>query len=449
MNDFLSHDLLADILTRAKKFGADAADAILLQGISQSVSQRLGNTEAIERSEDCKLALRVFIGCQEAAVSTTDFKKSVLNNMIERAIAMAKVAPKNSYAGLADSAQIANKWPYIEMFDKTELSVDNLIERAKSTEEAARAVHGITNSEGAQAQFTVSEITMAATNGFAGAYKQSSYSLGVAVIAAGTDQKMERDYDYSTKVFDEDLDKPADVGRRAGERAVRRLNPRPVKTCLVPVVMEPRVSCSMLNYLASAISGLAIARGTSFLKNSMNKQLFSEEIRIMDEPHRPRGFRSKPFDAEGLATSSRAMIDKGRLTSWILDLTTARQLGLNSTANAVRSSNGNIEPNVSNFYMTPGKVSPKQLINEVRQGLFVTDLMGTSVNLITGDYSQAAIGYWIDNGEITYPVSEITIGGHLEKMFTSIVPANDLTFQYGTDCPTILIDGLVVAGKGR
>ncbi|AFX99103.1 modulator of DNA gyrase family protein [Candidatus Endolissoclinum faulkneri L2] len=448
MNDILAHDLLADILNQAKKIGADAADTILVQEISQSVSQRLGNTEAIERSEDCKLGLRVFVGNRQAAVSTTDFKKNVLNNMIERAIAMAKVAPENSYAGLADPTQIARKWPYIEMFDKTELSVDNLIERAQSAEDAALAVSGITNSEGAEARFTVSEVTMSATNGFIGAYKQSSYSLGVAVIA-GTDCTMERDYDYTAKVFDEDLDKPADVGRQAGERTVRRLNPRPVKTCRVPVVIEPRAARSMLNYFASAISGLAIARGTSFLKYSMNNQLFPENIRIMDEPHRPRGFRSKPFDAEGLATSPRAVVDNGRLTSWILDLTTARQLGLDSTANAVRSTSSNPEPSVSNFYMIPGKLSPKQLINEVEQGLFITDLMGTSVNLITGDYSQAAVGYWINNGEITYPVSEITIGGHLEKMFASIVAANDLMFQYGTDCPTIRIDGLTVAGKGE
>ncbi|WPZ35609.1 TldD/PmbA family protein [Thalassobaculum sp. OXR-137] len=445
MTDLSPHDLLDDLLTRAKRAGADAADAIFAQGVSQSVSQRLGKPEAVERSEGKDLGLRVFVGQRQAVVSTTDLKGDALDDMIERAIAMARVAPEDPYAGLADPAQIAKDWPQIEMFDPTEPSADTLVERARMAEDAARAVAGVTNSEGAEAGFGVTDVTLAATNGFTGAYKRSSYSLSVSVIA-GTGQKMERDYDYSAKVFDADLDDPEEVGRRAGERAVRRLNPRRPKTCRVPVIMEPRAARSMLGYLASAISGSAIARGTSFLKDSMGAQLFRPEIQIHDDPHRPRGFRSKPFDAEGLATRPRAVIDNGRLTSWTLDLATARQLGLESTASASRSTGGTPGPSVSNLYLAAGTVSPEDMIKDIESGFLVTEMMGTSVNLVTGDYSRGAAGYWIENGEITFPVSEMTIGGHLKEMFASLLPADDLEFKYGMDSPTIRIEGLLVGG---
>lgn len=445
MTDLKPQDLLDDLLTRAKRAGADAADAILAQGVSQSVSQRLGKPESVERSEGKDLGLRVFVGRRQAVVSTTDFKGDALDDMIARAVAMAKVAPEDPYAGLAEPGQIASDWPQIEMFDPTEPSADTLVERARAAEDAARAVAGVTNSEGAEAGFGVTDVTLAASNGFAGGYKRSSYSLGVSVIA-GTGQKMERDYDYSAKVFDVDLEDPAAVGRRAGERAVRRLNPRRPKTSRVPVVMEPRAARSMLGYLASAISGSAIARGTSFLKDSMGAQLFGPEIQILDDPHRPRGFRSKPFDAEGLATNPRAVIDGGRLTSWTLDLATARQLGLESTASASRGTGGTPGPSVSNFYLAAGAVSPEDLIKDIGSGFFVTEMMGTSVNLVTGDYSRGASGYWIENGEITFPVSEMTIGGHLRDMFASLVAADDLEFKYGMDSPTLRIEGLLVGG---
>lgn len=445
MTDLSPHDLLDDLLTRAKRAGADAADAILAQGLSQSVSQRLGKPESVERSEGKDLGLRVFVGRRQAAVSTTDFKGDALDDMVERAVAMAKVAPEDPYAGLADSGQIAAEWPEIEMFDPTEPSADTLVERARAAEDAARSVDGVTNSEGAEAGFGVTDVTLAATNGFAGGYKRSSYSLGVSVIA-GTRQKMERDYDYSAKVFDADLEDPEAVGRRAGDRAVRRLNPRRPKTARIPVVMEPRAARSMLGHLASAISGTAIARGTSFLKDRMGEQLFREDIRILDDPHRPRGFRSKPFDAEGLATAPRAVIDGGRLTGWTLDLATARQLGLQSTGSASRGTGGPPSPSVSNFYLAAGTVSPEDLIKDIETGFFVTEMMGTSVNLVTGDYSRGAAGYWIENGEITFPVSEMTIGGHLNEMFASMVAADDLELKYGMDSPTVRIEGLLVGG---
>lgn len=447
MSDLSPLDLLDDLFTRAKRAGADAADAILAQGVSQSVSQRLGKPEAVERSEGKDLGLRVFVGRRQAVVSTTDFKADALDDMVERAVAMARVAPEDPYAGLAEPGQIATEWPQIEMFDPTEPSADTLVERARIAEDAARAVDGVTNSEGAEAGFGVTDVTLAATNGFAGGYKRSSFSLGVSVIA-GSGQKMERDYDYSAKVFDADLESPDAVGRRAGERAVRRLNPRRPKTARIPVVLEPRAARSMLGHLAQAISGSAITRGTSFLKDDMGAQLFRPEIRILDDPHRPRGFRSKPFDAEGLATRPRAVIDAGCLTGWTLDLATARQLGMESTASASRGTGGTPGPSVSNLYLAAGTVSPEALIGEIETGFFITEMMGTSVNLVTGDYSRGASGYWIENGEITFPVSEMTVGGHLRDMFASLVAADDLEFKYGMDSPTLRIDGLLVGGEG-
>jgi PmbA protein len=447
MSDLSPLDLLDDLFTRAKRAGADAADAILAQGVSQSVSQRLGKPEAVERSEGKDLGLRVFVGRRQAVVSTTDFKADALDDMVERAVAMARVAPEDPYAGLAEPGQIATEWPQIEMFDPTEPSADTLVERARIAEDAARAVDGVTNSEGAEAGFGVTDVTLASTNGFAGGYKRSSFSLGVSVIA-GSGQKMERDYDYSAKVFDADLESPDAVGRRAGERAVRRLNPRRPKTARIPVVLEPRAARSMLGHLAQAISGSAIARGTSFLKDDMGAQLFRPEIRILDDPHRPRGFRSKPFDAEGLATRPRAVIDAGCLTGWTLDLATARQLGMESTASASRGTGGTPGPSVSNLYLAAGAVSPEALIGEIETGFFITEMMGTSVNLVTGDYSRGASGYWIENGEITFPVSEMTVGGHLRDMFASLVAADDLEFKYGMDSPTLRIDGLLVGGEG-
>jgi PmbA protein len=445
MTDLAPLDLLDDLLARARRAGADAADAIFAQGISQSVSQRLGKPEAVERSEGKDLGLRVFVGQRQAVVSTTDLKGDAIDDMIARAVAMARVAPEDPYAGLADPGQIAKEWPEIEMFDPTEPSADTLVERARAAEDAARSVEGVTNSEGAEASYGVTDVTLAATNGFAGAYKRSSFSMSVAVIA-GTGQKMEVDYDYSAKVFDADLEDPVAVGKRAGERAVRRLNPQRPKTARVPIVLEPRAARSMLIYLSQAVSGSAIARGTSFLKDDMGNQLFRPEIRIMDDPHRPRGFRSKPFDAEGLATRPRAVIEGGTLSSWTLDLATARQLGLESTASAARGTGGTPGPAMANLYLAAGSVSPGDLIKDIESGFYITEMMGSSVNLVTGDYSRGAAGYWIENGEITYPVSEMTVGGHLREMFASLTPADDLEFKYGMDSPTIRMDGLLVGG---
>lgn len=437
--------LLDDLLNRAKRAGADAADTILARGRSQSVSQRLGAPEAVERAEGQDLGLRVFVGQRQAVVSTSDLSADTFDDLIGRALAMARAAPEDPYAGIAEPSAIAKSWPEIEMFDPTEPSAEILVERARIAEDAARAVDGVTNSEGAEAGWGVTDVALAASNGFIGHYKRSSFSFGVSVLA-GTGQKMERDYDYAATVFDTDLENPADVGRRAGERAVARLNPKRPRTAALPVVFEPRAARSLLGHLSGAINGASIARGTSFLKDKMGETLFSPGITIRDDPHRARGFRSKPFDAEGLPTRPRAVIEAGRLTTWFLDLATARQLSLDSTGHATRGAGGTPSPSASNLFLEPGTQSPETLIGEIERGFYVTEMMGSSVNLITGDYSRGAAGFWIENGELTFPVSELTIAGHLNDLFASLMPANDLAFKYGMDSPTVRVEGLTIAG---
>ncbi len=331
------------------------------------------------------------------------------------------------------------------MFDPTEPSAETLVERARIAEEAARAVAGVTNSEGAEASWGMTDVALAASNGFAGAYRRSSYAISASVVA-GTGQKMERDYDYTAAVFDADLEAPEDIGRRAGERAVARLNPRRPKTATLPVVYDPRAGRSVLGHLASAINGSSIARGTSFLKNAMGEALFAPGIRVMDDPHRPRGHRSKPFDGEGLPTRPLAMVEDGRLVSWFLDLATARQLGLESNGHAARGAGSPPSPGATNLYLEKGTLSRADLIGDIERGFYVSELMGTSVNLVTGDYSRGAAGFWIENGEIAFPVSEMTIAGHLRDIFRTLTPADDLEFKYGMDVPTLRVEGLLVAG---
>jgi len=438
-------DLLADLLARARRAGADSADALLARGTSQSVAQRLGKPESIERSEGRDLELRVFVGRRQAVVSSTDFKTDALDELVTRALAMARAAPEDRYAGIADAAAIARNWPAIEMFDPTEPSAETLVERARIAEEAARAVEGVTNSEGAEASWGVTDVALAASNGFAGGYRRSSFAISASVLA-GSGQKMERDYDYTATVFDADLEAPEAIGRRAGERAVARLNPRRPKTASIPVVFDPRAGRSILGHLAGAINGVSIARGTSFLKNAMGEALFAPGIRVVDDPHRPRGHRSKPFDGEGLATRRRAVVEEGKLSGWFLDLATARQLGLESTGNAARGAGSPPSPSATNLHIEPGPLAPEALIGEIERGFYITEMMGSSVSLVTGDYSRGAAGFWIENGRITFPVSEMTVAGHLRDIFRTLTPASDLVFRYGMDVPTLRVEGLTVAG---
>jgi PmbA protein len=438
-------NLLSDLLDAAKKAGAEAADAVVYNAASLSVSCRMGELEKLERAESNDLGLRVLIGKQQAMVSSTDFDPSTLNEVVERCVAMAKAAPEDPYCGLADPDQIVTNPPVIDICDDTEPTNEAMVEAAKTAEDAARAVAGVTNTEGAETGWSQADIAIAATNGFARSYSTSSHSLAASVVA-GEGTAMERDYDYTSAVYYSDLEDPAEIGRNAGQRAVKRLNAQKVKTQQVPVIYDPRVSGGLVRHFAGGINGSSITRGTSFLKDSMGEKIFSDGINIIDDPHRPRGFRSKPFDAEGLANKRSAIADNGVLTTWVLDLSAARQLGLESTGHASRGTSSPPSPSLTNLYMEAGSQTPAELMADIENGFYITELIGMGINMITGDYSRGATGFWIENGEITYPVSEMTIAGNLKDLFANLVPANDLKFRYGTDAPTIRVDGLTVAG---
>ncbi|MDJ0943778.1 MAG: metallopeptidase TldD-related protein [Kiloniellales bacterium] len=438
-------DLLTDLLARAKAAGADAADAVMVHATSLSHARRLGELERLERAESSDLGLRVLVGRQQAVVSSTDVTPPALAQLVEQAVAMARSVPEDPYCGLADPEDIAREVPELETCDPEEPATEILIERAKACEDAARAVPGVTNSEGAEAGWSMSRVTLAASNGFAGGYAGSSHSIGVAVLA-GEGQGMERDYDYSSVVYGADLEDPAEVGRRAGERTVRRLGPRKPDTGKYPVVFDPRVGNGLLRHLSGAINGTAIARGTSFLKDAMETPVFAAGITIVDDPHRPRGLRSKPFDGEGLANRRREIVEAGVLKTWILDLRSARQLGLTSTGHAARGTSAPPSPAATNLYMKAGPESPEALIGEIDQGLYVTEMMGMGINMVTGDYSRGAAGNWIEKGELTHPVSELTVAGNLKDMFAKLTPASDLVFRYGVNAPTLRIDGMTLAG---
>ncbi|HVH74709.1 MAG TPA: metallopeptidase TldD-related protein [Stellaceae bacterium] len=438
-------DLLQDLIGRARRAGADAADAVFFEGTSLSHMRRLGKTEKLERSEGHDLGLRVLIGHRQAIVSSNDRSPAALAELVERAAAMARAVPEDPFCGLADAAEIAREWPRLDMLDPEEPSAELLIERARIAEEAALAVKGVTNSEGAEADWVRSSVALAASNGFAGAYAGSSHGVSASVLG-GSASGMERDYDFTSAVYATDLANPAAIGKSAGERAVKRLGSRKMPTCRCPVVFDPRVARSFLSHLLGAISGPAIARGTSFLKDCLGQQVFPAEITVVEDPHRNRGLRSKPFDGEGIANQRRAIIDKGILTTWLLDLRSARQLGLRTTGHAARGTASPPSPAATNISIEPGAYTPKELIHDIRIGFYITEMMGFGVNGVTGDYSRGAAGFWIENGEIVYPVSEMTVAGNLKEIFARLVAADDLEFKTGADAPTLRVDDLTVAG---
>jgi len=437
--------VLSRLIQSAKDAGADAADALLVESVSASVSYRLGNLEDVERAESADLGLRVFVGQRVAFISSTDFSPDAINALPGRAVAMAKLAPEDKFAGLAPTDRLAKNIPALDLEDAAEPSADTLIERARSAEGAALAVPGVTNSEGGSANFSRSAVSLATSAGFFGRYAGTSHGIGVAVLA-GEGTEMQTDYDSASARHAGDLEAAEAVGKSAGERAVARLNPRKVPSQAVPIVYAPRVSNGIIGHFASAISGASIARGVSFLKDRMNQKVFAPGITIVDDPHRVRGLRSKPFDGEGVANARRALIEDGVLQTWLLDCASARQLGLETTGHAARGTGGPPSPSATNLYMEPGALSPDALIADIKSGFYVTELMGMGVNGVTGDYSRGASGFWIENGKIAYPVAEVTIAGNLKDIFVNLTPANDLEFRYGTNAPTLRVEGMTVAG---
>jgi PmbA protein len=445
LSDPEAADRLSGLVGAALKAGADAADAVEFKNISVGVSFRLGKLEDVSRAESSDLGLRVFVGKKVAFVSSTDFSKTALDALPERAVAMARLAPDDKFAGLAPEEKLAREFPSVEIDDPQEPSTVLLVESARDAEQAALEVPGVTNSEGGGADYGRTMVTLATSEGFLGGYTGTSRSVSASVIA-GEGTGMERDYDYATARFAADLEAPDAVGKRAAIRAVKRLNPRKVRTQAAPVIFDPRVASSLLGHLAGAISGAAIARGVSFLKDKMGSEVFRSDIVIVDDPHRRRGLRSKPFDGEGVANSRKVIVDNGQLTTWLLDSASARQLGLTTTGHAARGTGGPPSPSPTNLYMAAGTYSPAELMSDVREGFYVTELIGMGVNGVTGDYSRGAAGFWIEKGEIAYPVSEVTIAGNLKDMYRNLTPANDLVFRYGTDAPTLRVDGMTIAG---
>ena len=440
----------AAIVERAVKAGADAADAVFAADASLDVSVRLGALEDVGRSESQELGLRVFVGSRTASVSSSDLSDDALGALVERAVAMAREAPEDRWAGLAPAERLMHGAPPLLDLDDLasgaeEMSPTDLRVIALAAEEAARAVPGVTNSEGGGASASRSIWGLATSHGFAGAYAATGYSVSASVLAGTVEGGMERDYAHHTARRRDHLEAAADIGRRAGERAVARVGAGRIASGAMPVVFDPRVGSSLLGHLAGAISGAAITRKTSFLLEAMGTQVFAAGVTVRDDPHRPHGLRSRPFDGEGLPVSPVSIIERGMLETWLLDSASARQLGLEPTGHAARGVGGGPGVSTSNLYLEAGDVPVETLIADIASGVYVTELIGQGVNGVTGDYSRGAAGFRIENGQIAGPVAEFTIAGNLKQMFLDLTPANDLEFRYGVNVPTCRIDGMTIA----
>ncbi len=434
---------VAALVEAAKKAGADAADAVAVRGRSSSVSVRLGKVESTEASESDDISLRVFVGRRVASVSAT--AASDADTLAERAVAMARVSPEDPYQGLADPTRMTKTFRDLDLFDATEVSAAQMKEDALAAEEAALAVKGVTNSSGSSAGAGLGGLVLATSHGFLGQYVGSRFSRSVSAIA-GEGTAMERDYDFSSRQHFAALDAPEQIGRSAGERAVRRLNARKAKTGPVTVVYDPRVARGIAGHLAGAINGAAVARKTSFLRDMMGKHVASAMVTVTDDPLRVRGPASRPFDGEGIEGEALDMVKDGVLRHWFLSTSAARELGLETNGRGVRSGTA-VSPSSTNLAIEPGDKTPEELIAALNSGFYVTEVFGQGVNMVTGEYSRGASGFWIENGEITYPVSEVTIASNLKDMFLAITPANDIDRNFGTAAPTLVIEGMTLAGN--
>lgn len=447
MLDSVAAQSLAEAaIARARAAGADAADAIVIADTSTSVSVRLGALEDVGRSEGAELGLRVFVGKRTASVSASDFAGDALAELAARAVVMARLAPEDRWAGLAPGERLASgPFPALDLDDGEAPDAETLKRRALVAEEAARAVPGVTNSQGAGASAGRVTMVLATSHGFAGAYSTSGYGVSASVLA-GEDGAMQRDHAYHAARYQADLEDADIVGRRAGERTVARLNPVRVGSGAMPVVFDPRVGSSLIGHLLGAISGAAITRKTSFLLDALGTQVFAPGIVIRDDPLRSRGLRSRPFDGEGLPVAPTDIVADGVLATWLLDSAAARQLGLAPTGHAVRGLGGSPGVGASNLYLAAGSVSRDALIGDIARGIYVTELIGQGVNGVTGDYSRGAAGFLIENGAIGPAVQEITIAGNLKAMFAALTPADDLEFRHAVNVPTLRVDGMTVAG---
>jgi PmbA protein len=434
---------VAALVEAARKAGADAADAVAIIGRSTSVSVRLGKVEATESSESTDISLRVFSGSRVAAVSATADTDPTF--VATRALAMAKVAPESPHEGLADVELLVREIVDLDLFDHAEVDAERLRQDALATEEAARAVDGVTNSGGAGASAGLGGLVLATSGGFVGHYARTRFGRSVSAIA-GEGTGMERDYDFSSRSHFTDLETPEAIGRRAGERAVRRLGPRKVPTGRVNVVYDPRVARGIASHLGSAINGASVARGTSFLKDRMGQQVANSAITVIDDPLVRRGPGSRPFDGEGVAGRRLAMVDGGVLQQWFLSSSVARELGLVTNGRGSRAASS-VVPSSTNLSIEPGTASPQDLLKQVGTGFYVTEVFGQGVNMVSGEYSRGAAGFWIEDGELAFPVAEVTIASNLKDMFMNMIPANDVDRNFSTAAPTLLIEGMTLAGS--
>ena len=444
-----ARNLAQDIVARAIAAGADAADAAAASHASLNVSVRLGALEDVGRSEGEDLSLRVFVGKRNASVSTSEFAGAALDELVDRAIRMAKEAPEDKWAGLAPKERLLHGAPpMLDVDDGGVISPEELRERALAAEDAARAIDGVTNSEGAGAGASRSVIALATSHGFAGGYATTSYGIQASVLA-GKAGGMERDYAHHSARHLAHLEDAATIGRCAGERAVKRLNPGRVSSGAMPVVFDPRVGASLLGHLVSAIAGPAIARKTSFLLDAMGDRVFAPGVTVRDDPHRPHGLRSRPFDGEGLASRKNVVVEKGILKTYLCDSYAARKLGRESTASASRSSGGGVGGGTTNFVLQAGTDTNESIVKGTKRGLYVTEMMGFGFNAVTGDFSRGASGFWIENGEIAFPVSEVTISLNVDELWKRLdALGSDIDMRTSIVAPTIRIGKMTIAGGG-
>jgi PmbA protein len=436
----------AALIESACKAGADAADVLYHAEASTGIQIRLGELEDVTRSEGEEIGLRFFLGRHSATVSSSDLSREALAALVERAAAMAREAPEDPYAGLAPKERLLQGAAVdVEGDDGADPAPTALKTLAMEIEAAARGVEGVTNSEGAGVSAGRSVVALATSHGFCRGYSSSGYSASASVIA-GSGSGMQRDYAHQNVRHFADMEAPEEIGRLAGERAVKRLNPGKLSSGRMSVVFDPRVGGGLIGHLTGSMTGSAIARRTSFLIGREEERIFAPGVTIRDDPHRRRGLASKPFDGEGLPTAPRDLVSDGRLTGWLLDSSSARQLGLEPTGHATRGGAGSPGAGATNVHLEPGPLSVDELIADIRLGVYVTELIGQGVNLVTGDYSRGASGFLIENGRITGPVAEITIAGNLIDMFRELTPASDLVFRRAVNVPTIRIEGMTVAG---
>lgn len=441
----MTFSFLEDILTKAKKAGADQADILLKEQKSLSYSQRLGALEKIQRAEEKEIGLRVFKGQKQALISATLSPQTCLDSLVDQAICMVNHVPSDPYSGLEPfhSDMISGEDLNLKSSEPTE---EKLIEKAQACEEATLALSGIQNSGGVTAAWSSTQTYLLNTHGFQGAYEKSFHYLGVEAIA-GSDGEMEAQTAYTQAIHEEDLEDPQKVGERAGTMALRHLGARKIPSTTCPVLYSPFISGSLLSHLCQALNGDMLMRGLSFFKDALGQEIFPKAITIVDDPYKDRGLRSYPFDAEGVYGKKRFLVENGILGSWILDSRSSRALNLSSTGHGSRSVRSIPCPSPSNVWIEPGSRSPQDLMNSIEEGFFVTEFMGSSVNPTTGDYSRGARGFWIEKGQTTFPVKEVTLSGNLKEMFRTMEVASDLEFRSGIDAPTVLIPSLCIAGK--